>query len=241
MTTRIRITLSWIWLLFSSPMFTQVTHPDLSDTTSASKPNPLTIGGYLDLYYGWQSGPDSQKDMPYFVSMASNKELTVNLAYLDLKYSTEDLRVHLVPGFGTYMQANYANEDAGFKNLVEASAGVALSKKKGIWLDAGILGSPYTNESAISKDHLMYTRSLAPEYVPYYLSGVKLTMPISTKVTAYLYLLNGWQQIKDNNANLAFGSQLEYRPDDQNLINWNTYIGDESSPSNLQIWHPLLY
>ncbi|MBL0083634.1 MAG: outer membrane beta-barrel protein [Saprospiraceae bacterium] len=96
----------------------------------------------------------------------------------------------------------------------------------------------YTNESAISKDHLMYTRSLAPEYVPTIFSGVKLTMPISAKVTAYLYLLNGWQQIKDNNVNLAFGSQLEYRPDDQNLINWNTYIGDESSPSNLQIWHP---
>lgn len=230
----VKISVFCISLFVSFTMMAQLTIPSLSNTTASPKSSSLTIGGYLDLYYGWQSGPDSQKDMPYFVSMASNKELTVNLAYLDLKYSTEDLRVHLVPGFGTYMQANYANEDAGFKNLVEASAGVALSKKKGIWLDAGILGSPYTNESAISKDHLMYTRSLAPEYVPYYLSGVKLTMPISPKVTAYLYLLNGWQQIKDNNDHLAFGSQLEYRPDDQNLINWNTYIGDESSPSNLQ-------
>ncbi len=137
MTTRIRITLSCIWLLFSFPMFAQVTYPALSDSTSASKSNSLTIGGYLDLYYGWQSGPDSQKDMPYFVSMASNKELTVNLAFLDLKYSTEDLRVHLVPGFGTYMQANYANEDAGFKKFGRGICRSSAIKRKAFGLMPG--------------------------------------------------------------------------------------------------------
>lgn len=207
----------------------QVANTGLIDTSANVKMNGLSIGGYLDLYYGWQTGPKSQREMPYFVSMARNREVTVNLAYLDLRYSTENVRVRLVPGFGTYMQANYANEDVALKNLIEASAGVVLSKKRGIWLDGGILGSPYTNESAVSKDHLMYTRSLAPEYVPYYLSGVKLTLPLYSKVTSYFYLLNGWQQIKDNNTRLAFGSQLEYRPNDQNLINWNTYLGDESS------------
>ncbi|NJO01091.1 MAG: outer membrane beta-barrel protein [Bacteroidia bacterium] len=49
------------------------------------------------------------------------------------------------------------------------------------------------------------------------------------KVTAYLYFLNGWQQIRDFNSQKSFGSQLEIRPNERLLINWNTYIGDERS------------
>ena len=127
------------------------------------------------------------------------------------------------------MNANYQQEKGSLKNLVEASVGYRIFKEKDIWIDYGVLGSPYTNESAISRDHLMYTRSLAPEYVPYYLSGAKISLPLSEKFTAYLYLINGWQQIQDQNRGKSIGTQLEFRPDSKNLINWNTYLGDERS------------
>jgi hypothetical protein len=161
--------------------------------------------------------------------MARHNEVTINLAYVDIKYSSSRLRGRFVPGFGSYINANYAAETGSLKNIVEASAGMRLFKDKSIWLDAGVFGSPYTNESAISKDHLAYTRSFAPEYVPYYLSGIKLSMPITNKVNAYLYILNGWQQIKDANKGKSVGTQLEYRPNNYWLLNWNTYVGDESS------------
>ncbi|MBK8373095.1 MAG: outer membrane beta-barrel protein [Saprospiraceae bacterium] len=127
------------------------------------------------------------------------------------------------------MNANYQAEPNTLQNIVEASAGFRLFKKKEIWIDAGVIGSPYTNESAISKDHLMYTRSLAPEYVPYYLSGIKFSIPINKKINLYAYLINGWQQIQDVNKGKAIGTQVEYRPNNLNLINWNVYIGDERS------------
>ena len=47
----------------------------------------------------------------------------------------------------------------------------------------------------------------------------------------YLYLLNGWQQIKDQNSNKAVATQLEFRPNNFLLVNWNTYAGKESSAS----------
>lgn len=218
-----------LFFIITNQLVAQVTNTGLMDTVAGTSVNKLTIGGYVDLYYGNTFSNTNSNNIPYFVSMARNNELTVNLAYLDLRYNSENFRARIVPGFGTYMNANYAAEPGSLRNIVEGSAGVKLSKTKEIWLDAGVLGSPYTNESAISKDHLMYTRSLAPEYVPYYLSGVKLSMPLSSKVNAYLYLLNGWQQIQDNNAGKSLGTQIEYRPDGNNLINWNTYIGDERS------------
>jgi hypothetical protein len=167
--------------------------------------------------------------LPYAVSSARNNEMNINLAYVDLRYRSNKLRARMVPGFGTYMNANYTNETGTLQNIVEANAGVLLSEKRKIWVDVGVLGSPYTNESAVSKDHLMYTRSLAPENVPYYLSGVKVSMPINSKINAFVYILNGWQVIEDNNRGKSLGTQLEFRPGPKMLFNWNTYFGDERS------------
>lgn len=42
-------------------------------------------------------------------------------------------------------------------------------------------------------------------------------------------MINGWQQIKDNNDKKSVGTQLEFKPNAKHTINWNTYIGDERS------------
>ncbi len=217
-------------LLFSvEAIQAQITNTAIIDTASGVKIKQITIGGYLDTYYAFDFNKPKNKIIPYFVSSNKHNEFAVNLGYLDLRYSTQRTRARIVTGFGSYMESNYVNEKGFFKNIVEASASVCLSKKKNIWLDAGVFGSPFTNESAISKDHFLYTRSLAPEYVPYYLAGVKLAIPFNDKWNVYLYLLNGWQQIEDQNNAKSFATQVEYRPTLKHLINWNTYVGDERS------------
>jgi hypothetical protein len=210
----------------------QIVNTGIMDTSSFALKGKVTVEGYVDAYYAFDFNKPPGKDQPYFVSMARDREININLAYIDLKYSSSRVRARFVPGFGTYMNSNYAHERGTLKNLVEGSVGIRLSKKKAIWLDAGVFGSPYTNESAISKDHLVYTRSLAAEYVPYYLSGAKLSLPLSAKWNAYFYLLNGWQQIYDTNNKMSAGTQLEYRPNNFLLVNWDTYIGREHSAAD---------
>jgi hypothetical protein len=213
----------------------QVTNKTTLDTTDFAFQGKVTMEGYIDSYYAYNFNRPASKDQPYMISMARDREVAINLAFIEMKYSSSRLRARLVPGFGTYINANYAAENGSLKNIVEGSVGIRLSTKRNIWIDAGIFGSPYTNESAISKDHLAYTRSFAPEYVPYYLTGVKASLPLSGKVTAYLYLLNGWQQIQDQNDRLAAGTQIEYRPTDYLLFNWDTYIGDERSAADTTV------
>lgn len=229
------------YIMFSPVLFlhtlalSQVVNTATMDTLNLNHQGKVTIGGYIDTYYGYDFNKPASMDRPYFVSMARHNEFNINLAYIDVRYSSSRVRARFVPGFGTYINSNYAAEPGVLKNIVEANVGVQLFPNKNIWFDAGVFGSPYTNESAISKDHLMYTRSFAPEYVPYYLAGVKLSLPLNEKVSAYLYLLNGWQQIADPNEGKSLGTQLEYRPNDHWLLNWNTYIGDErtaTAPQN---------
>lgn len=222
-------------LLCSIATYGQVINTATMDTTNFGYKGKVTVEGYIDAYYAYNFNKPAGKDQPYFVSMARDREVNINLAYIDVKYSSSRLRARFVPGFGTYINANYAAENGSLKNIVEGSVGIKLSTKRNIWLDAGVFGSPYTNESAISKDHLAYTRSFAPEYVPYYLTGAKLTIPLSQKINAYFYLLNGWQQIQDQNDKMAGGTQVEYRPTDFLLLNWDTYIGDERSASDTTV------
>lgn len=204
----------------------QISNPAMPDTSRGEKLEDLRIGAYLDVFGGWFSAENTGGSVPYFVSMNRSREISVNLAMLDFRYAKKRVRARLMPGFGTYMNANYAAEPGSLAWLVEANVGYCLHPEKQIWLDAGVLSSPYSNESCISRDHLMYSRSLAPEYVPYYLSGIKLSMPLGKRLNLYLYGLNGWQQIQDRNSYPAFGSQLEWRSR-KSLINWNTFIGDE--------------
>ena len=126
----------------------QVTNTATMDTTSFSRKGKLSIEGYVDTYYAYNFNKPSSNDQPYFVSMARHNEVNINLAYIDLKYSSSRVRARFVPGFGTYINANYAQEPGSLKNIIEASAGIKLLEKKNIWIDFGVFGSPYTNESA---------------------------------------------------------------------------------------------
>ena len=202
----------------------QITNPGFADSTSGVQIDRVHLSGYLDTYVG--IGPRLAGSMPYMVSSARIGEVNVNLAALDLRYQSDRVRARVMPGWGTYMDANYAPGDP---RLVEASAGFRLKTRREVWVDAGILGSPFTNESAISKDHLMYTRSLAAEYVPYYLSGVKLSYLASAKWNWYAYLANGWQQVRDQVRGPALVLQSEFRPHSTVLVNGNLFVGREAT------------
>lgn len=212
--------------------YAQVSNTGMVEQMDSTENGKINISGYVDVYYGFDFNQPKTFDRDYAVSSSRHNEVNINLVYVDLKYKNDKVRARIIPGFGSYVNSNYVSESGSLKNLIEANVGLKLFKKKEIWIDAGVIGSPYTNESAISKDHFMYTRSFAPEYVPYYLSGAKLSVPVSKKIMAYFYLLNGWQQISDVNNPLSFGTQIEYRPTNKLLLNWNTYLGNESSALN---------
>lgn len=197
------------------------------DSTAVNDTVHYELAAYLDSYIGFNTSQDISGTAPYFVSHNSLNQVGINVAFLSVAFNHRLVRGKLTPGFGTYFNENYAQEKAANRMIMEANVGFALSPKRGIWLDAGVLPSPYTNETAVSKDHLCYSRALAGEYVPYYLTGVRLTVPLADKFTLYAAYYNGWQQITDKNNRPAGGLQVEYRPNAKNLISVDAYAGDE--------------
>lgn len=200
-----------------------------------SDQKPLIISGYLESYYGFDFGKPRDHERPFFLySHNRHNEINVNLGYLKAAFNKANVRANLAFAIGTYINANLANEPGVLKNAFEANAGVKLSKKADLWLDAGIFPSHIGFESAIGKDCETLTRSILADNSPYYESGIRISFTSSdSKWLLTGLILNGWQRIQrvSGNNSPAFGHQLTYKPSTNITLNSSSFIGNDQPDS----------
>ena len=200
---------------------------------------PLTISGYAEVYYTADFNNPKNNNRPGFVySHNRNNEVNVNLAYIKTAYNTENVRANLALAVGTYMNANYAAEQGVMKNVYEANAGLKISKKHNLWIDAGVFPSHLGFESAVGKDNWTLTRSLFADNSPYFETGAKISYTSeSGKWFVSGLVLNGWQRIQrvDGNSTPAFGHQLIFKPNEKLTINSSSFIGNDKPDSIRQM------
>ena len=199
------------------------------DTNDVKFDGKLSIHGFVDAYYLYDFNQPRAEVTPYQVSSNRHNEVNINLVYAAFRYNSSRIRAAFVPAFGTYMNNNYASEPQTLKNLLEANAGIKLFKNKEIWLDVGVMTSPITNESPVSKDQFLYSRSMAAEYSPYFVTGAKVSIPLSAKFSTNFFLLNGWQQTVTHNSDKSVALQMEFRPTNNWLFDLNLYTGNAAN------------
>jgi hypothetical protein len=212
-----------------------VSRSDASATVAASN-SGLTVSGYIEAYYSHDfTAPKTAQERSGFIyNHKRNREVNVNLAFIKGAYVSERVRANLALQVGTYAQYNYAAEQDLVKNIYEANAGVKLSGKKELWLDAGIFSSHIGFESAVSKDCWTLTRSILAENSPYYLSGTKLTYNTSNgKWTLLGSVLNGWQRVAKlpGYSGPSVSTQVQFRPSSGLTLNWSTFVGSDRPDS----------
>lgn len=199
-------------------------------TAASQIDSNLSITGVVDAFYARSlNGGETQAIASFLYNHNRHNEFGVNLALLSTKYSTQDVRATLSLHTGTYQQDNYATEPIAFKHIYEAYAGAALAE--GVWLDAGIFSSHLGAESAISKDNWTLTRSLYAENSPYFETGARLSYTPNAQWNLAGMLLNGWQNIADPNQSKAIGTQIQFKPTEELLINSSSFYGNERSNS----------
>ena len=220
------------------PVKTEEEPENESSAPQETKVNPLTFSGFIEAYYGFDFNQPSNNTRPGFV-YAHNRhnEVNVNLAYIKGNYSVERVRANIALGVGTYMNANYSAEPSVLKNIYEANAGIKISKRKNIWIDAGIMPSHIGFESAKSSDCWTLTRSILADNSPYFESGAKLGY---TSNNGKWYLsgmaLNGWQRIQrvDGNSTIGGGTQITFTPSGKVTLNYSTFFGNDKPDSTHQ-------
>lgn len=212
----------------------------------ADEARTVKFGAFLDTYYAYDFkkpgaerifiAPSGGPPALYSTQPSRHNEFNLNLAFIEAKLDAERVRGRLALQMGTSVQANYAAETSADQNRAGAGAGISRYIQEAVagyqitpdlWVDAGIYFSHIGMESFISRDNWTYTRSLSAENSPYYQSGVRLSYAISKEWSAQLHLLNGWQNINENNKQKSVGTQVAYAPSDAFSITYNTLIGSE--------------
>lgn len=109
----------------------------------------------------------------------------------------------------------------------------------GLTVDAGKFVTPAGAEVIETQDNWNYSRSLLFSWaVPYYHAGVRASYVVSDQVSATGFLLNGWNNVKDNNNAKSFGTQLLVAPSDRvSLV--GTWIGG-AEQTDVDGWRNML-
>ncbi len=199
----------------------------------------LSISGYLETYYSYDfANPENHIRQPFVYAYNRHNEFNVNLALIKLSYATENVRTNIALMAGTYSNDNLAAEPGVMKNIYEANAGFKISKKKNLWIDAGVFVSHIGFESAVGKDCWTLTRSIMADNSPYYETGAKLSYTTDNgKWFISGLVLNGWQRIyrPDGNNFPAFGHQLTYKPNSKVTLNSSSFIGSDKPDTARQM------
>lgn len=197
----------------------------------------VTVGGFIDAYYAWDSGRPRAIDRAFTTQPARHNEFNINLAFLEVVLSQPRVRGRLAVQAGTSVQSNYAAEprvgaiSGGelARVIQEATVGVQLLPRA--WLDVGTYFSHIGLEGWVSRDNPTYTRSLIADYTPYYLSGARLTWQATPTVVAQLHVVNGWQNMSETNADKAVGTRLDWQARPTVMVGWRTFVGNEQPDS----------
>lgn len=167
--------------------------------------------------------------LPFMVSHAKLGAYDINLLEIELAYSKNQLKFQFSPAIGSYMQNNYAAE-APYRRFIYESY---LQYKKGkTELAYGTFSSPYTQETPRAVDQLSASRSLAAEYVPYYVSGLRWTQQWSPTFRSQLFLTNGWQRLAFSGVRPSLGMLLQWEFKKWKW-NWSHFYGDVSPKGKL--------
>lgn len=195
----------------------------------------ISWGGFIDGQFAYDFNNPQNGDRSYSTQPVRSNEFNINLAFLEAKVESQKTRARFAVQAGTSVQSNYSSEPTQgsisggdlSRHIQEARIGHKLTATT--WIDAGIFFAHVGSESFISKENITLTRSLIADYSPYYLSGMKLTHVASDRITIQFLVVNGWQNISENNSDKSIGTGFEYAADRWSF-SYKTLLGQEVPP-----------
>lgn len=215
------------------------TTPALAQSAAPAPAAPSTeIGGLVDVYYDFYSNKHSGH-APYRNFDTRHNQFALSMAEVWLaKAPTEDSRVgfKFKLNFGAALHNFIHAPEPGasaYQNIQEAYVSYLAPAGKGLQVDAGMFVTPHGAEVIEAKDNANYSRGLLFALaIPYYHSGVRVSYVASDKVTVMGGLVNGWNNIVDNNTGKTLMGAVTVKPSSRMSIVGNYMAGPEQTGTN---------
>ena len=195
---------------------------------------PIDFTGVVDGYYNANfNHPASAYNQLYNFDVKAN-QFSLNMAKLSLSHAPDPLGFQVDFGFGRAFDIIHSGEKAPeiFRYLEQAYISLKPPKAKGFQVDFGEFVTSAGAEVIESYSNWNYSRSLLFAYaIPYYHFGVRTTIPIGKYFTGGVQVVNGWNNVEDNNSGKTVGIIGNFTTKKFTWSN-NYYVGPEKDHTN---------
>jgi hypothetical protein len=201
--------------------------------TPAPSPEPakIDVGGYVDVYYGYNFNKVDPLLRSFDVQHNAFVPSAVELNFT--KAPTADSRVGFRTdvwfGKAADLTASFEPSSDGkevYKHVQQAYVSLLTGKVQ--W-DAGKFVTPMGAEVLESQDNWNYSRSILFGYaIPFYHVGLRATYTVDPKLTLGALLVNGWNNVSENNGDKTVHVSLTLKPNAN--LTWvaNYMVGKEA-------------
>jgi hypothetical protein len=172
----------------------------------------IDFSGYIDGYYSYNAnkpGQDSdtgQTNQLYNFDDQAN-QFSLEAAKLTLNHDPDPIGAHVDLLFGRTNAFLHGADSATANYLEQAYISVKPTKgAHGMELDAGQFTTSAGQEVIETMNNWSYSHGILFGYaIPYYHFGLRTTLPVTKSWTAGVQLVNGWNNVTDNNGGVTIG------------------------------------
>jgi len=204
-----------------------------ADSTSTAAP-PITWNAFIDAYYSRNFNDPSSRTNQLRNFDINENQIALSLADLTIQKQAQPVGFKVELGFGptsdlVNVASTFGTASPTLANVMQAYGTVIVPIGAGLTVDAGKFVTHMGNEVIVSQGNWNYSRSYLFAYaIPYYHTGVRLTYPVMSNLTAALHIVNGWNSVIDNNKFLSLGATLNYAVTPTTDIVFNGMWGHEN-------------
>jgi len=210
----------------------------------AAEPPPFNffsgteLGGLVDARYTWFENTHDG-DAQYRNFDTRHNEFGLSMAQLWLvkaptAASRAGFKVRLSIGpASTIVQSLEPGASEVLDKIEEGYVSYLAPVGQGLQFDVGKFVTHHGAEVIEAKDNWNYSRSLMFALaIPYYHSGVRATYAPNGKVTLMAQVVNGWNNVVENNGGKTVGAQIMFKPTAALSLVQNYMAGPEQAGNN---------
>lgn len=205
---------------------------------------PVKVSTTVDTYYAYNGNePASHQNV---LRNFDEKNDEFAFSYFEAAFDlvpTEQRRVGFRADVGFGPTATWVNsvdpDDGALKYLQQGYVSVLAPIGRGMQIDAGKFNTPIGAEPTETAYNWNYSRSLLFAWAaPYYHVGLRAALPVSDTVTVTGFLVNGWNNAKDNNSAKTGAAQVAWKVLPALTIS-QAWMGGPEGPNGATGWRNL--
>lgn len=215
-------------------------------TPAANASAGWQYGGFVDLAYPYDFQHPDNKLFRSRGTVWHVDDLYLNMigAYAKRKASERsrwgaELLVHAgkddeIFGFSA-TAPNLGGADV-LRHLGLANASYLAPVGKGLTLQGGVFTSLIGYDSLYAKDNFNYTRPWGADFTPYLMMGINAAYPLTDKLTASAYVINGYWHLANANRVPSSGFQLALAASPQLSVKQTLLWGPHQTDTSFKFW-----